>query len=232
MQSGALDLLLFDAAGTLIAPAEPVADVYCRIFANYGWKTDPALLKEGFRRTFAGLADPDFQEDGDGDAAERAWWRQVVAATALSAGIEPVGGEFEACFGELFSHYAAGSAWSVFPEVREVLGRLRTSGVKMAVVSNFDRRLHQVLAELGLTGYFDLILTSADVSARKPRPKLLEVAMAHFRAIPDTTRLVGDSEAADGGAARAAGMQAFILDRPRTGLMDFIQWLDGDFLIK
>ena len=232
MQSGALELLLFDAAGTLIEPAEPVAEVYRRIFAKYGWETDVAALKEGFRRTFAGLADPDFQEGVDGDAAERAWWRQVVAATAVSAGIDPVGGKFEDCFRELFDHYSKGEAWSVFPEVREVLERLRSSGVKMAVVSNFDRRLHQVLAELDLARHFDLILTSADVSARKPAPKLLQVAMAHFGASPDATRLVGDSDTADGGAARASGVRSYILDRPRTTLADFVRWLGGDFLVK
>jgi putative hydrolase of the HAD superfamily len=222
------ELVLFDAAGTLIEPAEPVAAVYRRIFAKHGWDSDEGELKRGFRDTFAGLAEPDFSK-WDGDAAERAWWREVVARTAVSAGIDPAGGKFEECFEELFEYYASGAAWSVFPEAIEVLEKLRAEDLKRAVVSNFDRRLHRVLEELGLAGWFDLVLTSADVAARKPSPKLLQVAMAKFSQSPATTRLVGDSQFADGGAATAAGVEVFILDRPETSLADFVKWLDESF---
>jgi putative hydrolase of the HAD superfamily len=225
------ELILFDAAGTLIEPAEPVAAVYQRIFAKHGWDSDEADLKRGFRETFAGLAEPDFSK-GEGDAAERVWWREVVSRTAVLAGIDPAGEKFEECFEELFEHYANGAAWKVFPEAIGVLEKLRAEDLKMAVVSNFDRRLHRVLKELGLAGYFDLVLTSADVSARKPSPKLLEVAMARFSQAPETTRLVGDSRSADGGAANAAGVKVFILDRPETTLADFGKWLGVNFLIK
>jgi len=98
--------------------------------------------------------------------------------------------------------------------------------MKLAVVSNFDRRLHRVLAEHGLTEPFELILTSADVSSRKPSPVILQEAMKRLSHTPAETRLVGDSQTADGGAAAAAGVDVFILDRPRTTLVDFVRWLD------
>ena len=221
MSSRPPELLLFDAAGTLIEPAEPVARVYQRYFARHGWAAEELHLKRSFREIFAGLADPEFQDHTDGDLAERAWWRGVVRETAAAAGVEPEGEAFEECFADLFGHYAAGSAWAVFPEVRGVLEELKDCGFRMAVVSNFDRRLHRVLEELDLTRWFDLVLTSADVSARKPSPVLLQSAMRHLAVAPEHTRLVGDSQSADGGAAAAAGVEAFILNRPHTTLADF-----------
>jgi len=214
------ELLLFDAAGTLIDPAEPVAHVYRRHFARHGWEVGEGVLKEGFRKAFGGIGDPEFGS-GPGDDAERAWWREVVAVTAEVAGIDRRAEGFEECFQGLFDHYAAGAAWTVFPEVRQVLADLRARGFRMAVVSNFDRRLHGVLEELDLAGSFDLILTSADVSARKPSPRLLQAAMDHFGASPARSILVGDSPSADGGAATAAGVEVFLLDRPATGLNHF-----------
>ena len=173
-------LILLDAAGTLIHPAEPVENVYARYFSQFGWITPTPDLRSSFRETFSSLADPEFAAHPDGDAAERAWWRQVVEKTARAVGIHATGPEFDACFHALFDHYAQPSAWSVYPEVPPLLARLRADGWHLAVVSNFDRRLHHVLAGLDLPDSFDLVLTSADVSARKPSPLLLQKAIAAF----------------------------------------------------
>jgi len=221
-------LILLDAAGTLIHPAEPVENVYARYFSQFGWITSPLNLRSSFRETFSSLADPEFATHRDGDAAERAWWRQVVEKTARAVGIHSTGPEFDACFHALFTHYAQPSAWSVYPEVPPLLTRLRADGWHLAVVSNFDRRLHHVLAGLGLTDFFDLILTSADVSARKPSPLLLQKAIAAFPQAESICH-VGDSPHADAGAAKAAGIPCFLLDRPRTDLKTLPEWLKFTF---
>lgn len=229
MSGNRVELLLFDAAGTLIEPSEPVESVYQRHFAARGWETDAAVIRAGFRETFAGLGEPAFSLKDNGNAAEREWWRQVVDRTALSAGIDPAGADFADCFNGLFDHYARGDAWRPFSEVAGVLERLKGTGVKMAVVSNFDRRLHRVLEELDLAKWFDLVLTSADVRARKPSPRLLDEAMDRLGVTPAKSRLTGDSEHADGGAAKAAGVPLFLLNRPRITLTDFVNWLPKDF---
>lgn len=221
--------MLFDAAGTLIEPSEPVENVYQRHFAERGWETDAGAIRAGFRQTFGGLGEPAFSEKDDGDAAEREWWRQVVDRTAVSAGIDPARADFADCFNGLFDHYARGDAWRPFPEVTGVLEILKGTGVKMAVVSNFDRRLHRVLEELDLAKWFDLVLTSADVKARKPSPRLLNEAMDRLGSTSARTRLTGDSGHADGGAAEAAGVPLFLLNRPQTTLCDFVNWLRKDF---
>jgi len=221
-------LILLDAAGTLIQPAEPVENVYARYFSQFGWITFPSDLRSSFRETFSSLADPDYAAHPDGDAAERAWWRQVVEKTARAVGIHATDPEFDACFHALFTHYAQPSAWSVYPEVPPLLAQLRADGWNLAVVSNFDRRLHRVLAGLRLADSFDLILTSADVSARKPSPFLLQKAIAAFPQAESICH-VGDSPHADAGAARAAGVPCYLLDRPETNLQNLPEWLKITF---
>jgi putative hydrolase of the HAD superfamily len=235
-------LVLFDAAGTLLETAEPVENVYHRVFARHGIPAEPSRLRLAFRQAFAHLPGPNFagHPDADnGDEAEREWWRMVVGRTAAAATAanpdaadHPPAANVASCFDELFAHYARGDAWRPFAEATAVVDRLKHRGHRLAVVSNFDRRLHRVLAELDLANRFDLILTSADVGSRKPSPDLLWRAADHFGLPPAAACLVGDSAHDDGGAAAAAGMPAFILDRPRTSLLDFEQWLREDFLGK
>ena len=219
--------ILLDAAGTLIEPAEPVASVYARHFAAAGWEISESRMKTAFREVFARALPPAYSTASDGDAAERAWWHQVVAGTARHCGIDPAGGRFDALFEGLFAHYASGTAWRVFPEVPAFLERLRDEGRRLAVVSNFDLRLHRILRDLGIAGAFDTIVTSADASARKPDPAIFRLALKNLGAIPAESVHIGDSPAADGTGAVTAGIRAFILDRPRTTLTHARGWLES-----
>ncbi|MFT3990306.1 MAG: HAD family hydrolase [Luteolibacter sp.] len=231
MGEGCRGLVLLDAAGTLIDLAEPVENVYARVFLQFGWEVPPEVIKAGFRETFASLADPDFSGHADGETAERAWWREVVARTARAGGVLSSGDDFERCFETLFHYYARGNAWRAFPEVKEVLEKLRVAGWKLVVVSNFDGRLRTVLSELGLAQQVDAILTSSDVMARKPSPKLLRAGMDLY---PQAERVVhvGDSLKLDDGAAKAAGVPVFLVQRPEVDLRNLEEWLNFTFLQK
>ena len=141
-----LQALFLDAAGTLIEPAEPVADVYARAAAAFGQPVEAAVVRRWFGVAFSGIADPQYGSPPDGDAAEREWWRQVVGTVfEKSLGASAPDGFPSPCFEALFEHYAEPAAWRVFPEVPGVLAEARAAGLRLAVVSNFDLRLHGIL---------------------------------------------------------------------------------------
>ena len=216
-----LRALLLDAAGTLIEPAEPVAEVYARAAEFHGQALDPAAVKQAFRETFSGLADPDWAAHPHGDAAEREWWRQIVGRTLNTAAGTVLPHDFvEACFPTLFAHYADPAAWRVFPEVPEVLAAARESGFRLAVVSNFDRRLHGILAGHGL--HFDAVVTSADAACRKPAQGIFRHALELLDLSPAEAFHCGDSHAADFLGAQAAGIPAWHLERPAGDLRAFL----------
>jgi len=216
-----LRALLLDAAGTLIEPAEPVAEVYARAARAHGQPLDAAVMKEAFRQTFSGLPDPDWAAHPHGDAAEREWWQEIVSRTLSTAAGRTLPDDFvEACFHTLFAHYAAPAAWHLFPEVPEVLAAAREAGLRLAVVSNFDRRLHGILAGHGLN--FDVVVTSADAACRKPATGIFQHALHLLELSPAEAFHCGDSHAADLLGAQAAGIPAWHLERPATDLRDFI----------
>ncbi|MBB5352555.1 putative hydrolase of the HAD superfamily [Haloferula luteola] len=206
--------LFFDAAGTLIDLAEPVGDVYSRILSKHQIHRTSAELDQAFRRAFACQPAPDFSSSRPGHEVERQWWRDLVE-TALAQPIT------EAAFSELFHHYAQPEAWTVFPETPAVLERAHSEGITLAVVSNFDHRLHPILQSLGLADFFHLILSSADARARKPSPLIFRHALQALSLDPCEVIHIGDSLPLDIEAARACGIRAFHVNRPHSTLLDF-----------
>ena len=224
--------ILLDAAGTLIRPAELVADVYARHFAAEGWRVEADRLSEAFRSAFGDAGDPSYSDFPEGDLAERAWWRKVVAATARRAGVEMPAEVLERCFAGLFEHYASGGAWVMFLEVRSQLARWRANGFRLAVVSNFDRRLHRILDELDLASAFDAIVCSADARARKPDPAIFRQALDRLGVSAPEAVHIGDCPVADGRGAAGLGLAGFVLKRPEITLLDGDRWLVNEFCLK
>ncbi len=207
--------LTLDAAGTLFAPAEPVAIVYARAAARHGIAVSVEDAARGFATAFAAappLAFPDVTTDEARAGRERAWWAAIVAA-ALGRPAET--DAVRAAFEELYAHYARPDAWRVFPDVPPALATLRAGGVPLAVVSNFDGRLPGLLAGLGLASFFDVVVYSSRAGAAKPAPGIFTAALAALPAAACDAWHAGDSVAADVDGARAAGMTAVLVDRAR-----------------
>ncbi|OYV06313.1 MAG: haloacid dehalogenase [Verrucomicrobiales bacterium VVV1] len=217
--------ILLDAAGTLIEPSEPVATVYARHFAMAGHDVEESVIRQAFGQVFRLLPPPDYPADGDGDAAERLWWRSVVRETASRCELPSEVAESGALFDSLFHHYESGAAWRVFPEVESVLKELAANGSSLAVVSNFDNRLHRILDDLDLTRWFAAVITSADAASRKPDGVIFLHALNKLARSPSEVVHIGDSAEADQAGAENVGIRAFLLDRPRVTLCNALEWI-------
>lgn len=217
-----LRALFLDAAGTLIEPAESVAAVYARYAAAHGIPLDTARITAAFGELFSSTGHPEWAAHPQGDDAEREWWRQLVSATLnRAAGRELDSDTVAACFEALFAHYADPAAWQVFPEVPEMQASARAAGFQLAVVSNFDRRLHGILAGHGL--HFDAVITSADARSRKPESAIFETALAAFHVDAAEVLHAGDSASADLAGAARLGITARLVKRPGYALDDFLR---------
>ncbi len=82
---------------------------------------------------------------------------------------------------------------------------LRSAGLTLACVSDWDVGLEDQLAKAGVGHLFDVVLTSAEAGAPKPDPALFEEALRRLSAPATRALHVGDAEADRTGAA-AAGM--------------------------
>jgi len=96
-----------------------------------------------------------------------------------------------------------------YPGVREVVARLRQSGVLLGVVTSKRRTMaERTLSRCGLDGEFDVIVCADDVARGKPDPEPVRLALARLglSAQPERVLFVGDSPF-DVRAGMAAGVR-------------------------
>jgi HAD superfamily hydrolase (TIGR01509 family) len=111
-------------------------------------------------------------------------------------------------------------AFEPYPETVAVLTELRARGNRLAVVSNWDVSLLEVLERTGLRPFFDAVAVSALVGASKPDPRAFAVALDELGAAPADAIHVGDTYGEDVLGARAAGVRPILLDRGNDGAHD------------
>ena len=92
----------------------------------------------------------------------------------------------------------------VEPYLKAFLEYLRPT-YKTAISTNRSDTMGPVLAEHGLDGYFDIVVSCLDVKHPKPDPESLIKILDHFGLSPHQAIYIGDSEI-DESAARAAGI--------------------------
>jgi putative hydrolase of the HAD superfamily len=207
-----LRAVTLDAAGTLFDVTEPVGATYARIAGAHGLAIDPAAVERGFRTAFAAappLAFPGASPVRRADH-ERAWWYTLVRAAFGRAAASPA---FDACFADLFAHYARADAWRVHPDVPDALRALRARGLRLGIVSNFDGRLPGLVAGLGLAPLVDAITHSTQAGAAKPDPAIFRAALATLGVAPAEALHVGDDPRADVEGAQAAGLAVVRISR-------------------
>jgi putative hydrolase of the HAD superfamily len=104
-----------------------------------------------------------------------------------------------------------------YPDAAPALRQLRSLGLKLVCVSNWDCSLGAVLERCGLAAHLDGAISSAEAGARKPDPAIFDPALALAGCTPEEALHVGDTREEDLDAARAAGIRALLIDREGGG---------------
>jgi putative hydrolase of the HAD superfamily len=196
----------FDVGGTLIEPWPSVGHIYAEVAGRHGWPNlSIEALNRGFATAWRALRNFNYTKPE---------WRSLVDAT-FHGQID--GTLSRAFFSELYEHFAEGDAWRIFDDVVPTLQRLKNRGVKLGVISNWDRRLGPLLRTLKLDEFFDVVVVSCHAGACKPSRRIFEQAVRRLRVPAKRVLHVGDSPELDRDAARAAGMQALLLGRDSHG---------------
>ncbi|MBW3540484.1 MAG: HAD family hydrolase [Planctomycetes bacterium] len=211
MRPDSIRCIAFDAVGTLIEPHPPVAVAYAHVGRRYGSRLSEPEIADRFRAAFAAHQRPTGDVRGFSErpteAEEREWWRNVVRQVIDDAR-DP-----EACFEDLFAHFASPHAWRCFPDVAAGLRRLKAAGRLLAVASNFDGRLNRLCDDLPELAPLDLRVISSEVGCRKPSPEFYASLVERAGCDASEVLMVGDDVANDVAAACDAGLHAVHLDR-------------------
>jgi len=153
-----------------------------------------------------------------GEAAVRNWVgngveRLVERALTGELDGKPDAADFEQAYPLFLELYAVNTSQRscLYPGVREALDLLKASGYPLGCVTNKAAQFTEpLLADLGVAGYFSIIISGDTLPVKKPDPGPLLHAAAHFGVAPEAALMIGDS-VSDVKAARAAGFQIVCL---------------------
>lgn len=210
------EIIFFDAAGTLFEVRGSVGAIYADFARRYGVKLDPATAQRGFVQSFGQqppLAFPVHTSATELNQLEYEWWRHLVAQVLGQAFAHAE--MFEQFFAEVFEFFRESAAWRVYDDVLPTLTALRARGLRLAVVSNFDSRLEDLLRGLALNDFFEAVHISSRSGAAKPDPAIFRAALRWHELPAHAAIHVGDSLREDVAGAQAAGVRAFLIDRRR-----------------
>ncbi|TRT73154.1 MAG: HAD family hydrolase [Microcystis sp. M_OC_Ca_00000000_S217Cul] len=208
-------VIFLDAVGTLFGVKGSVGAIYSQIAADFGVEVVSESLEQSFLAIFPNsppLAFPDV-EPAQIPQLEYRWWRSLTGAVFNKLGYLERFPDFEAFFGELYHHFATAEPWLLYEDVIPALRLWQIQGIELGIISNFDSRIYQVLAELGLEYFFRSITISSQTGAAKPDPEIFQIALQKHDCPPAQAWHIGDSKKEDYQGAKALGIEAFLIKR-------------------
>jgi phosphoglycolate phosphatase-like HAD superfamily hydrolase len=113
------------------------------------------------------------------------------------------------------------------PHLMDLLARLKTR-FNTAIATNRSNTMDAVMAHFKLAPWFDLVVTSQDVTHPKPHPEQLFKIMDYFNVTPEEVLYLGDSST-DERAARGAGVPFVSYGNPDLEARHHIRGLDEVF---
>ncbi len=199
--------MLLDALGTLLALEPPSEPLRRELRERFAVEITPAEARAAVAREIAFYR---AHHDEGGDHAAVAILRRRCAE-ALRDGLPPAAAGIP--IGPLSDALLAALRFHPYPDVAPALRRLRTRGLRLVVVSNWDVSLHDVLARTRLSGLVHGTITSAELGSAKPGRAIFRHALT-IAGVPASAALhAGDSLAADVEGARGAGIAPVLVLR-------------------
>lgn len=197
-----MQVLLLDAGGTLVFPdfrriADEFAKDGCPVSADALVRAEARARFETDRPEIVAVTD---------DALR---WTRYLESLARAAGLPRLP---SAALARLKAYHDAHNLWDFVPE--DVPGALDLLGGRwrLGVVSNANGTVRAMFERLGLARHFEVIVDSHEEGVEKPDPRLFKVALERMEAGAAETTYVGDLYHVDVAGARAAGLDAVLLD--------------------
>jgi putative hydrolase of the HAD superfamily len=212
------EVIFFDAAGTLLRLERPVGWHYAAITRKHGLPADEMRMERAFREIWrkrpSRAASLGARADDD-----RPWWREL-ALEVLGAAVSSANKiDKDAWFEDLYAHFAKPGIWVLYGDAKRCLDRLGDQ-FRLAIISNFDRRLRGILEDLELGSRFEQVFISSELGCEKPDVRIFQRALALMHVEAPRCLHVGDDPELDWAGASAAGIGVFKVRRPDITLDD------------
>jgi len=213
MNAETISAVAFDAGGTLIYCDPSPAEIYATQLSRHGRTVRAEDVGPVFKQAWAEMqrrTAPGRDRYSSAPGGERAWWGEFVQEVLKRLDHDA---PWEPLLHDLYAAFSDREVWQAFPETAATLSDLKARGVSLAVISNWDRRLPEILRALDFIDVFDVVTVSAIEGVEKPAPEIFQKTLDRLGVAAANTIHVGDSPLEDYAGAEAAGLQALLIDR-------------------
>ncbi len=202
----ALEAVIFDAGNTLIYMPRQPEEILQELCARLGSPVDLEAARgachqseDYYVRHYLGYT---------GDQGE--FWHRYHAEALRYLGIEDPTGDRAAYLSHGFGRTGV---WQPYPEAAEVCRQLKARGLRLGVVSNGSITVEDLLSQVGLLSFFEVVIASQSLAIQKPDPRIFQTALRRLGVDAGRALYVGDLYEVDVLGARGAGLNAVLIDR-------------------
>lgn len=203
--------VFFDAGETLVYPHPSFPELLAQTLRREGFSVDPAEIRERLHVVAEVFTRATREKELWSTSPERSrrFWASVYRALMAELGLPFP----DSLAGRLYTTFTDLSNYRLFPDVLPVLEKLRSAGLALGVISNFEEWLERLLESLEVAGFFDVRVISGVEGVEKPDPGIFQLALDRTGVSPQESAYVGDNVTYDIEPAAALGMTAVLLDR-------------------
>ena len=205
--------ITFDAGGTMIYCDPSPGEIYAHHLSRLGRPVRAEEVAPVFRDAWAQMQRqtiPGQDRYSSVAGGELAWWgafvREVLRRLDHDAPWEPL-------LENLYAAFCEASVWRVYSETMSTLEALAERGIRLAVISNWDRRLPDILRSLDIFEIFETVTVSSIEGVEKPSSEIFVRTLERMGVSAGEVVHVGDSPLEDYTGAETAGLGAALIDR-------------------
>ncbi len=204
--------VFFDLYHTLVGYDPPREELEAKALGDFGIQVRP----EAFRRALVIADEFIYQEHARLSLSKRsneermALYEQHQAIVLKEVGINA---SQQIIVGMLTKMQQFDMKLRLFEDVVPALTYLKGQDLTLGLISNADRDIASLCQELGLSSLLQIVVTSQNVGANKPDPRIFEETLRQAGVEASEAIYVGDQYQLDVVGANGAGMKGVLLDR-------------------
>jgi HAD superfamily hydrolase (TIGR01509 family) len=200
--------VVFDAAGTLFSQRD-LAGHMVTVATEAGYSFTRAHMASVLARM---ETLPVWPKDSRSHAERLRRWQEFFQHGFMLAGLSDAAAR-DTCAAAGAEYVSDAASYELLPDVTATLSALAGHGHRLAIASNFDGLLSDILSRLGLDCYFESVVKSVDLGVYKPDPEFYAALLRSIGVPASQVLFVGDAPRSDVLGPQAAGMAALLVDR-------------------
>jgi putative hydrolase of the HAD superfamily len=202
--------VFFDAGGTLVDAKPSFPELFATVLQREGHDVEAETITQHWQIVFdrfkaAGEAEELWTTSDD---RSRRFWHGVYRLFLDEIGLAP-----EGLVDVVYREFTDRRNYGLYDDVLPVLHALRAAGLRLGIVSNFERWLDALLEDCGVRSLFEVRVISGFEGVEKPDPRIFRIALDRAGVDAGASVYVGDLPDLDVAPAGSVGMFPVLIDR-------------------